>query len=404
MNQRKDVYDVAIIGGGIVGLSTAIALLTKQPHARVVVIEKEDQWARHQTGRNSGVIHSGIYYKPGTRKALFARAGSQSMVEFCRTNNIEHEVCGKVIVATRSSQLGQLEALYERGRSNGLEVNKLTADELREQEPYCAGIAAIGVPSAGIVDYGKVCIAMVSKLERLGAELKTGQRVIGVTSGSPSVLTTETTDLKCRTFINCAGLHSDRVTKLDPDQPTPTADHDIRIVPFRGEYYQLKPNKTHVVKNLIYPVPNPEFNFLGVHFTRTIDGRIEAGPNAVLATKREGYNKNDFSVRDMADTVSYPGFWKLAAKHWREGGREIVRSISKRAFTNSLRELIPSVEEDDLISAPAGVRAQALRRDGTLEDDFHIVKTAHGIHVGNAPSPAATASIEIGTYIAGQVV
>ncbi len=403
MKEGSTLYDVAVIGGGIVGLSCAAAIVAGNSDVRIAVLEKEDSWASHQTGRNSGVIHSGIYYKPGSRKAQFARAGSQSMADFCRSNRIEYEICGKVIVATRPSQLDQLEALYEQGRGNGLNVQKLTAKQLRQKEPYCAGIAALHVPSAGIVNYGEVCDVLVDQLGAANADLLLNQRVRKIVVGNRTKLVTDTDTVHCSYVVNCAGLHSDRVARLDATRQTSGVDDGFRIVPFRGEYYQLKASRSYLVNNLIYPVPNPDFPFLGVHFTRMIDGHIEAGPNAVLATKREGYNKSDINIRDIADTFGFPGFWKLAAAHWREGGQEMLRSASKRAFTKSLQELIPDVEASDLVKAPAGVRAQALRRDGTLEDDFQVTQTPHSLHVGNAPSPAATASLEIGTYIASHL-
>jgi len=392
------MYDYAIIGGGIVGLATSLALSQRHPQSRLLVLEKESTWAAHQTGNNSGVIHSGIYYKPGSFKAQFARAGSHSMVEFCREHGIAHEVCGKVIVATDTTELPLLENLYNRGLENGLNVTKISAEAVKEIEPHVSCLAGIRVPSTGIVDYKQVCQKYIELLQAQGGELCLNTKVERIIpTQDSSILETNQRSFQARFVINCAGLHSDRVAKLGQLNP------EAKIVPFRGEYYELVPEKRYLVKTLIYPVPNPEFPFLGVHFTRMIDGSVHAGPNAVLSLKREGYKKTDFDLRDFAEVMSYPGFWKLAAKHADEGIQEIIRSWSKAAFVRSLQKLIPEVQPQDLVPTHAGVRAQALKPDGKLVDDFLIVKGPNSLHVCNAPSPAATASIEIGKAIVEQL-
>lgn len=391
-------FDCVIIGGGIVGLSVAWTILDKQPHSRVAVLEKEDGWARHQTGRNSGVIHSGIYYKPGSLKAKLCREGNRRLVEFCENYGIRYEACGKVIVATTESELPLLENLYERGIANGLAPRKLSASEVKEIEPHVSCIAGIRVPSTGIVDFVGVCRKLAELIDARGGDLRLGTRVQSFqVNGSETVLDTSKGAVIARWIINCAGLHSDRVTKLAGAEP------GARIVPFRGEYYELRPERRSIVRNLIYPVPDPNFPFLGVHFTRMIDGSVHAGPNAVLSLKREGYHRTAFNLRDFIDTMTYAGFWRLAAKHARSGLEEIHRSFSKKAFVRSLQRLIPEICEQDLVPGAAGVRAQALRPDGGLVDDFLIVNSASGMHVCNAPSPAATASLEIGRMIAEQI-
>jgi len=391
------LYDFAIVGGGIVGLSTGMALARRFPHAAILVLEKEASWATHQTGHNSGVIHSGIYYKPGSFKAKFARDGNLSMTRFCEEHGIEHDICGKVIVATTQDELVLMDQLFERGRQNQLDIEKIGPERLREIEPHVAGLGAIRVPSAGIVDYKAVCRTFAQLIAEAGGELKLGQEVRRIVRHKDRIeLVTQDASYGARFLINCAGLFCDRVARMDD------ADPQLKIVPFRGEYYEIKPERRHLVKHLIYPVPNPAFPFLGVHYTRMISGHIEAGPNAVLAFKREGYRKRDVSLRDLAEVLAYPGFWKLSSKYWREGLEEMVRSASKAAFVKSLQQLIPDIRADDLVPAPAGVRAQALRPDGGLVDDFHIIEGDRSIHVCNAPSPAATASIEIGRHIAAR--
>ncbi|NEU71187.1 L-2-hydroxyglutarate oxidase [Hassallia byssoidea VB512170] len=392
------MYDFAIIGGGIVGLSTAMALGKRYPNAKILVLEKESKWAFHQTGNNSGVIHSGIYYKPGSFKAKFCRDGSRSMVEFCQEHDIAHEVCGKVIVATDEQELPRLENLYKRGLENGLEVKRISAEEVKEIEPHVTCVAGIRVYSTGIANYKQVCLKYAELIAKLGGELRLNTKVEKISrSGKNQVLETNNGTFETRFVINCAGLHSDRLAKLAQVNP------QAKIVPFRGEYYELTPEKRYLVKTLIYPVPNPDFPFLGVHFTKMIDGSVHAGPNAVLSLKREGYKKTDFDLRDFAEVMTYPGFWKLAAKHADEGIQEIIRSFSKAAFTRSLQKLIPEVRSEDLVPCHAGVRAQALMNDGKLVDDFLIVQDQNSVHVCNAPSPAATSSLEIGKAIVAQI-
>lgn len=392
------MYDFVIVGGGIVGLSTAMSLVQRYPNAHIVVLEKENNWAFHQTGNNSGVIHSGIYYKPGSFKAKFCREGSRSLVEFCQEHGIAYEICGKVIVATEKKELLLLENLYKRGLENGLSVTKISAEEVKEIEPNVRCIAGIRVPTTGIVDYKQVCRKYVDLIRSQGGELRLKTKVEKISeTGNGHVLETNSGTLETRFVINCAGLHSDRIAKLGHVDPK------AKIVPFRGEYYELKPEKRYLVKNLIYPVPNADFPFLGVHFTRMIDGSVHAGPNAVLSLKREGYKKTDFDLGDFVEVMTYPGFWKLAAKHASEGIQEIIRSFNKAAFVRSLQKLIPEVQARDLIPTHAGVRAQALMNDGKLVDDFLIVRGQNSLHVCNAPSPAATSSIEIGKAIVEQV-
>ncbi len=392
------MYDFAIIGGGIVGLSTAMALGKRYPNARILVLEKESKWAFHQTGNNSGVIHSGIYYKPGSFKAKFCRDGSRSMVEFCQEHDIAHEVCGKVIVATDEQELPRLENLYKRGLENNLEVKRISAEEVKEIEPHVTCVAGIRVSSTGIANYKQVCLKYAELIEKQGGELRLNTKVEKISrSGKNQVLETNNGTFETHFVINCAGLHSDRIAKLAQVDP------QAKIVPFRGEYYELTPEKRYLVKTLIYPVPNPDFPFLGVHFTKMIDGSVHAGPNAVLSLKREGYKKTDFDLRDFAEVMTYPGFWKLAAKHADDGIQEIIRSFSKAAFTKSLQKLIPEVRSEDLVPCHAGVRAQALMNDGKLVDDFLIVQDQNSVHVCNAPSPAATSSLEIGKSIVAQI-
>ncbi len=392
------MFDYVVIGGGIVGLSTARALLERQPGARLVVLEKEEGWARHQTGHNSGVIHSGIYYKPGSYKARFCREGARALVEFCRERGVEHEICGKVIVATETNELPLLDNLYERGLENGLEVEKIGPEELDEIEPHATGLAAIRVPSTGIIDFTKVAEAFADLVEEKGGELRAGAEVESISeTGRAVAVRTRKGAFRARTLVNCAGLHSDRVARLCG------VETGTKIVPFRGEYYELRPERRYLVKNLIYPVPNPNFPFLGVHFTRSIEGMVEAGPNAVLGLAREGYKKSDFVLGDFVEELTYPGLWRLAKKNWRTGVGEIHRSFSKKAFVRGLKRLVPEVEEEDVVPIAAGVRAQAIRKDGALVDDFLIAEGRNSVHVLNAPSPAATASIPIGEEIARRI-
>jgi len=392
------MYDFVIIGGGIVGLSTAMALGQRDPDAKIAVLEKENDWAFHQTGNNSGVIHSGIYYKPGSDKARFCREGRDSMVKFCQDHGIDHEVCGKVIVATKQAELPLLENLYQRGLQNGLEVARLTAEAVTAIEPHVQCLAGIRVFSTGIANYRQVTQKYAEVASRQGSELFLNTRVQTIIeTPQGQVIETSQGAFETRWVVNCAGLHSDRIAKLS------NLDPQVKIIPFRGEYYELKPEKRYLVKHLIYPVPNPNFPFLGVHFTRMVDGSIHAGPNAVLSLKREGYKKTDVDLKDVVEIFTYPGFWKLASKHAGEGFQEIIRSLSKTAFVQSLQALIPAIQADDLIPTHAGVRAQALMADGKLVDDFLMITDRYSTHVCNAPSPAATASIAIGRAIANQV-
>ncbi|MEB3179433.1 MAG: L-2-hydroxyglutarate oxidase [Nostocaceae cyanobacterium] len=392
------MYDFAIVGGGIVGLSTGMALGVRYPQARILVLEKESDWAFHQTGNNSGVIHSGIYYKPGSFKAKFCRNGATSMVQFCQEHGIDHEVCGKVIIATDAEELPRLENLYQRGLQNGIPVKKITAEEVKEYEPHVNCVAGIWVSSTGIVNYKQVSRKYAELIQNQGGDLRVNTKVEKiVTKGQSTILETNNGSFETRFVINCAGLHSDRIAKLGQVDP------QAKIVPFRGEYYELTPEKRYLVKGLIYPVPNPDFPFLGVHFTRMIDGSVHAGPNAVLSLKREGYKKTDFDLGDFTEVMTYPAFWKLAAKHADEGIKEIIRSFSKAAFVHSLQKLIPEVQAEDVVPTHAGVRAQALMNDGKLVDDFLIVQGENSVHVCNAPSPAATSSLEIGKAIVAQI-
>ena len=392
------MHDYAIIGGGIVGLGTALAVGKKYPKARILVLEKEEYLAQHQTGRNSGVIHSGIYYKRGSLKSRFAVQGSRSMVQFCREHGIKHEVCGKVIVATKASELPLLDSLFQRGLDHGLAVERLAPEQVQEIEPHVRCAGAIKVPSTGIVNYREVSAKYVELVNAQGGMVQTGTRV-GRFREANGIQVIETTsgEFEAGFIINCAGLFSDRVARFAGLKPS------AKIIPFRGEYYELIPKRRYLVRSLVYPVPNPDFPFLGVHFTRMIDGSIHAGPNAVLAFKREGYCRTDINCEDLFETLTFSGFWKLARKHHREGIMEMMRSVSKRAFVRSLQQLVPEITEDDLVPTNSGVRAQALMPDGKLVDDFLIVNGRNSMHVCNAPSPAATASLEIGRFIANHV-
>ncbi|HMN27490.1 MAG TPA: L-2-hydroxyglutarate oxidase [Caldilineaceae bacterium] len=388
-------YDVAIIGGGIVGLATALKLLARRP-LKLVIFEAEERIAAHQTGHNSGVIHSGLYYKPGSLKARNCVAGREAMVRFCIEHGIDHEQCGKVVVATQASEIPRLDNLEARGRANGLEgIRRLRPEEIKEIEPHVAGIDGLFVPQTGIVDYKQVADKYAELIGQSGGEIRTKTRVLGCKrTRTDLVVQTTQGDFHARHLINCGGLQSDRIARLCGLDP------GVQIVPFRGEYYELIPARQSLVRNLIYPVPDPRFPFLGVHFTRMIHGGVEAGPNAVLAFKREGYTKSTVSARDMADVLTYSGFWSLARQHWGMSLGEFHRSFSKRAFIKALQRLIPELREEDAHPAGAGVRAQALAPNGALVDDFHIVEAWRMIHVLNAPSPAATASLSIGETIA----
>jgi (S)-2-hydroxyglutarate dehydrogenase len=390
--------DVVIVGGGIVGLATAMAIAVDGAHT-VIVLEAEQRLATHQTGRNSGVIHSGLYYRPDSLKAENCVRGREAMYAFCEANDIAHERCGKVVVATDPEEIPRLDELERRGRANGLQgVRRLSGEEVREYEPHVTGIAGLHVPQTGIVDYAHVAAAMARRAQQAGAAVHVGARVRGrVETGGEIVVQSAAGDFACRYVVNCAGLQCDRMARKFGASPT------ARIVPFRGEYHELVPAKHSLVKNLIYPVPDPRYPFLGVHFTRMMGGGVEAGPNAVLALRREGYSKLSFSPRDALGMASYGGFWRMASRHWRTGIMEVHRSLSRAAFVRALQKLIPEVEPGDVRAGGAGVRAQAVADDGSLLDDFSIVETENALHVLNAPSPAATSSISIGETIAARV-
>lgn len=383
-----------VVGAGIVGLAVADRIASTRPDAQVTVIEKEDTWAAHQTGRNSGVVHSGLYYKPGSHKAVMCRRGAESMTKFAAEEGVDFEQCGKLVVASTVDQLDQLRALAERGRHNGLAVRELSAEQAREFEPHVSCVAALHVPETGIIDYVGVCDALVRRLHDRGADLRLSTQVVGLHSYQlATAVETTNGDLEADAVINCAGLHSDRVARLGGRKPS------ARIIPFRGEYFELRPDKHHLVNGLIYPVPDPLFPFLGVHLTRMIHGGVHAGPNAVLALAREGYDWRTIRGRDVANTLAYPGFWRLASRHSKAGMGEIARSLSKHRFAQSLRTLVPEIEDDDLVPAPAGVRAQAVLRNGALVDDFLIENDGRIVHVLNAPSPAATSALEIAAHV-----
>lgn len=393
--------DVLIIGGGIVGLATALQLKQQRPNLTVVLIEKEPAVARHQTGHNSGVIHSGLYYKPGSLKATNCIRGYQMLLDFCNAEGIAYDLCGKIVVATKPAEVSQLDMLHTRGQQNGLGgLRMMTLAELREIEPHVNGVAGMFVPQTGIIDYKQVSEKYAQKFQLLGGEIRLGERVEQVTPGqSLSIVVTNKNRYETKLVVNCAGLYSDKIAQLTQREAI-----DVRIVPFRGEYFKIKPEKEYLVKNLIYPVPDPNFPFLGVHFTRMIHGGVEAGPNAVLAFRREGYTKSDIDLKELFETLSWPGFQKVAAKYWQTGLGEMYRSFSKSAFTKALQELIPAVQETDLEDGEAGVRAQACDRTGGLLDDFAILETDKAINVVNAPSPAATSSLSIGKTVSEKVL
>ena len=388
--------EVVVVGGGIVGLSTAYAISTAAPGVSVIVLEKETGLAAHQTGHNSGVIHSGLYYPPGSLKAKYAVEGSREMVDFCREHGLPHEVTGKLVVATDSAELPRLHALAQRGREHGLPIRELGAAGIAEFEPRVAGIAALHVGSTGICDYPAVAEAY-AKLS--GAEVRTGSAVVGIARDRAGVtVSTTLAEVRAEVLVNCAGLQSDRIARLAGDEPT------VRIVPFRGEYFELAPRARELVRGLVYPVPDPAFPFLGVHLTRDLHGGVHVGPNAVPALAREGYDWRTVSGRDLAETLGWPGAWRLGAKHWRAEAVELRRSLSKRAFAREVRRLLPDCRDSDLLPATAGVRAQAVGRDGALVDDFVFGEGPRSVHVLNAPSPAATASPAIGREVARRAV
>jgi (S)-2-hydroxyglutarate dehydrogenase len=386
---------VAVVGGGILGLAVARELAVEGGHT-VTVVEKENGWAAHQTGRNSGVIHAGLYYKPGSLKARMCVAGNASMTAFAKERGVPFDRCGKLVVAVGPAELPQLRVLAERAEANGVPARLLTPEEAREYEPEVSCVAALRVETTGIISYRGVCEQLVADLSAAGADLRLGTAVTGISASSSEVVVTleQGAELRADALVNCAGLHSDRIARLAGLRP------DARIVPFRGEYYELRPERAHLVRGLIYPVPDPLFPFLGVHLTRMVDGSVHAGPNAVLALKREGYTWRQASARDLADTFTYPGFWRLARKHYRAGAGEVARSLSKARFAAALARLVPAVGAADLAPSKAGVRAQALARSGALVDDFLIQTGVRQVHVLNAPSPAATGAFEIARYVA----
>ena len=386
---------IVIIGGGIVGLATAYRLLQKHPNARVVVLEKESGPGRHQTTHNSGVLHSGLYYQPGSLKARLSVSGIREMVRFCRENGLAHEICGKLVVATTLEEVTRLEALHQRGLANGLSgLRALGPEEMRKIEPQVGGLAGLHVPEEGIVDYAQVCVCLVEKIRELNGTLKFSTRVDRIHFTSEGwQLQCPYEEVRADFLINCAGLYSDRMARAAGEK-SPT-----QIIPFRGEYFQLRPEKRHLVRNLIYPVPDPTFPFLGVHFTRLIHGGIEAGPNAVLAFAREGYRKQDVNLFDLAEALRFPGLWRFLNRHRRMCWEEVKRSWSKELFCAALQRLVPAIQTDDLIPGGSGVRAQAMESTGQLVQDFSLIRSPRALHVINAPSPAATASLAIGSEI-----
>ncbi|MCL4641630.1 MULTISPECIES: L-2-hydroxyglutarate oxidase [Olivibacter] len=392
--------DIIVIGAGLVGLSTAYHLLERCPEKRVLIIEKELGVAHHQSGHNSGVIHSGIYYKPGSLKARNCMEGYRQLLDFAQKHRISHDICGKIIVATDKTEEPALVTIYDRGLKNGLTGLKLlSTDEIADYEPYVKGTKAIYVPQTGIIDYPQMAEKLLELCRGRGAEIVFGQKVIKIDEKQNQLIVhTDKEVFTTIQLVSCAGLQSDNVARLT------SSNYELQILPFRGEYYKLKPEKEYLVKNLVYPVPDIKFPFLGVHFTRMISGGIEAGPNAVLSFKREGYHFSDFDMTDVWETFTWPGFWKVVARYGRTGMGEMYRSLSKRAFTKALQKLIPSIHEDDLAPGGSGVRAQACDRQGNLLDDFNIKRSNRIIHVGNAPSPAATSCLSIGKYITGALV
>ncbi|PIS02136.1 MAG: L-2-hydroxyglutarate oxidase [Chlamydiae bacterium CG10_big_fil_rev_8_21_14_0_10_42_34] len=393
--------DVTIIGAGIVGLATGYQLLRSHPHLKVTILEKEEEVARHQTGNNSGVIHSGVYYKPGSLKAKNCTAGKSELLEFCQKFNIATQKLGKVIVATEKSQIAKLDEIENRGRANGVAMERVGPSRLKEIEPHVVAIDALWIPDCSIISYKEVAKQLSAEFQRLGGEVCLNEAVIAIDAQSDSIrINTPKNEYTTKQLINCAGLFSDRIAR----EAMGKKQAPQKILPFRGEYYELTKEKNHLVKGLIYPVPDPRFPFLGVHLTRMINGKVEAGPNAILALAREGYRKVDFSLKDCMDVISYPGFWKMASKYWRAGFYEMARSFSKRLFLRDLQKLIPEIQEKDLSPGGAGIRAQVVTRDGKLVDDFSILEEKNMVHVLNAPSPAATASFAIGRQIAERVI
>ena len=393
------MFDIGIIGGGIVGLATAYQLSQKFPKLSIAVIEKESSLAKHQTGHNSGVLHSGIYYKPGSLKAINCRQGKKAMEKFCKEQDIDFELCGKIIVALNDEEVPRMQNIFQRGQENGVNCKIISREEMLEIEPHVAGVQAIHVPECGIVNYKQVCLRLGEIIEEKEENrLFLGHQVTKIKKLNDSlVIETNKGVIECKQLINCGGLHSDKITKLGGQKPP------AKIIPFKGEYFELKENAKHLCKNLIYPVPDPAFPFLGVHFTRMIDGTVECGPNAVLAFGREAYGKFDLNLKDLLESITYPGFQKMAIKHWKMGWGEMWRSYNKGSFVKALKRLIPEIEASHLVSAPAGIRAQAVSPGGGLVDDFLIEENSRIINVCNAPSPAATASLNIGSTIVEKI-
>jgi L-2-hydroxyglutarate oxidase len=388
-------YDIIIVGAGLVGLATAYQTKLKNPDAKILILEKENDVSLHQSGHNSGVIHSGIYYKPGSLKAKNCIDGYHSVINFAKEHGIRYDLCGKIIVAASQEELPLLDNIYKRGIENGLQDLKyLSREEFREIEPHCEGVKAIKVPQTGIIDYPGIAKKIKELFEELGGEVKFNNEVKNIIDNNSEIIVkTNTSEFKTKKLVSCAGLYSDKVTKMTNEK------NDVIIIPFRGEYYKIKDERKHLVKHLIYPVPDPSFPFLGVHFTRMIDGNIEAGPNAVLAFKKEGYKFFDFDFNETMQTLTWPGFRKIVAKYGKTGLGEMHRSLSKAAFTKALQKLLPEIQESDLVTGGSGVRAQACDRNGGLIDDFDIVKNGNIVHVRNAPSPAATSCLSIGNKI-----
>jgi len=393
--------DLTIIGGGILGLATALKITAAFPRLRLLLLEKEAELARHQTGNNSGVIHSGLYYRPGSLKARTCVTGRRELMEFCDAHSVPYEICGKVVVATSAEELPRLDELHRRGEANGLRgLEIIGIERLTELEPHAAGIKGLYVPETGIIDYRKVAAAYAEKIRDCGGDIRLSQRVVGILDRPDEiVLQTSVGDYRSKYLINCCGLQSDLIAKLTGGA-NQDGEPEHRIIPFRGEYYKIAPERQFLVKNLIYPVPDPTFPFLGVHFTRMAKGGVEAGPNAVLAYAREGYRHSNINVSDLWQTVSFKGFWAMTGKYWQTGFGELYRSLSKGAFVRALQKLLPEIRESDLVPGGAGVRAQAVSASGALVDDFVIKESRNAIHVLNAPSPGATASLAIGKSIA----
>ncbi len=389
---------VVIVGGGIVGLATAYQLMKRMAGVRITVLEKEDRIAAHQTGRNSGVIHSGLYYRPGSLKATCCREGKQELIRFCETEGIPYERCGKVIVAVNEAERSRLQALYERGQQNGVACTLIPPERLRELEPHVRGVAALHVPEAGIVSYRAVAERLRIKLETAGHQVVLRAPVMRIVpDGRGVVLETPAGAFRADVAVGCAGLYADRIARMDGLEP------GVRILPFRGEYYELRPERRYLCRTLIYPVPDPAYPFLGVHFTRMIDGRVECGPSAVLAFAREGYRLVDVNLSELIEMLTYRGFWQLAHRHWRKGVQELLQSLSKRYYLRQARRLIPEVALEDLLPAPSGVRAQAVNSQGHLVDDFLVMESPRMVHVINAPSPAATSAFCIGKVVTTRV-